>query len=89
MGYFCAKQLNFAHGRCFSLGTQASSITKTGNHDIVEILLKVALNTKNQKINQKNIPFNSPCQRQCELLPSLGVCHPLTFHILIFSSETA
>jgi hypothetical protein len=32
--------------------------------------------------------FSSPCQRQCELLPSLGVCRPLTFHILIFSSET-
>jgi hypothetical protein len=27
-------------------------------------------------------------QRQCELLPSLGVHRPLTFHILIFSSET-
>jgi hypothetical protein len=27
-------------------------------------------------------------QRQCELLPSLGVRRPLTFHILIFSSET-
>jgi hypothetical protein len=33
--------------------------------------------------------FNSPCQRQCELLPSLGVRRPLTFHILIFSTETA
>ena len=33
--------------------------------------------------------FSSPGQRQCELLPSLGVRHPLTFHILIFSSETA
>ena len=46
--------------------------------------------------------FSSPCQRQCELLPSLGVrrlssvvCRlssvvrrPLTFHILILSSET-
>ena len=30
--------------------------------------------------------FSSPCQRQCELLPS--TCRPLTFHILIFSSET-
>jgi hypothetical protein len=29
-----------------------------------------------------------PCQRQCELLPSLGIRCPLTFHILIFSSET-
>jgi len=33
--------------------------------------------------------FSSPCQRQCELLPSLDVRCPLTFHILIFSSETA
>ena len=32
---------------------------------------------------------SSPCQRQCELLPSLGVRRPLTFRILIFSSETA
>jgi hypothetical protein len=32
--------------------------------------------------------FSSPCQRQCELLPSLVVCRPLTFHILIYSSET-
>jgi hypothetical protein len=32
--------------------------------------------------------FSSPSQRQCELLPSPGVRRPLTFHILIFSSET-
>ena len=32
--------------------------------------------------------FSSPCQRQRELLPSLGVRRPLTFHIWIFSSET-
>jgi hypothetical protein len=32
--------------------------------------------------------FSSLCQRQCELLPSLGFHRPLTFHILIFSSET-
>jgi len=37
-----------AHGRWFSLGTPTSSTTKTGRHDIAEILLKVALNTKNQ-----------------------------------------
>jgi hypothetical protein len=36
-----------AHGRWFSLGTPASSTTKTGRHDIAEILLKVAL--KHQK----------------------------------------
>jgi hypothetical protein len=42
-----------AHGRCFS---PASSIPKTGRHDIVEILLKVAL--KHQKsINQSYILY--------------------------------
>jgi hypothetical protein len=39
-----------AHGRWFSPGTPASSTTKTGHHDIAEILLKVAL--KHQKSNQ-------------------------------------
>ena len=33
--------------------------------------------------------FSSPCQSQCELLPSLGIRRPFTFHMLIFSSETA
>jgi hypothetical protein len=37
-----------AHGWWFSPDTPASSTTKTGRHDIVEIFLKVALNTKNQ-----------------------------------------
>ena len=37
-----------AHGRWFSPGTLASSTTKTGRHDIAEILLKVTLNTINQ-----------------------------------------
>jgi hypothetical protein len=37
-----------AHGRWFSPGSPASSTTKTGRHDITEILLKVALNTINQ-----------------------------------------
>jgi hypothetical protein len=40
------------HGRWFSPGTPASSTTKTGRHDIAEILLKVAL--KHQKSNQIN-----------------------------------
>ena len=45
-----------------------------------------------------NLIFSSPGQRPCELLSSLGVrrpssvvrpsVRPLTFHILIFSSET-
>jgi hypothetical protein len=33
------------------------------------------------------VPVNVT-ERQRELLPSLGICRPLTFHILIFSSET-
>ena len=36
------------HRRWFSPGTPASSTTKTTRHDIVEILLKVELNTINQ-----------------------------------------
>jgi hypothetical protein len=40
-----------AHGRWVS---PASSTTKTGRHDIAEILLKVALNTKNQIIKIKS-----------------------------------
>jgi hypothetical protein len=41
-----------AHGRRFSPGTPASSTTKTGRHDIAEILLKVAL--RHQKSNKKS-----------------------------------
>jgi hypothetical protein len=37
-----------ATGRWFSPGTLVSSTNKTDNHDITEILLKVALNTINQ-----------------------------------------
>ena len=39
-----------AHGRWFSPDTPASSTTKTGRHDLAEILLKVAL--KHQKLNK-------------------------------------
>jgi hypothetical protein len=42
-----------AHGRWFSPDTPASSTTKTGRHDIAEILLKVAL--KHKKIKNKII----------------------------------
>jgi hypothetical protein len=49
-----------AHGRWFS---PASSTTKTGRHDIAEILLKVAL--KHQKSNKINLirllpPMSTP-----------------------------
>ena len=47
-----------AHGRWFSPGIPASSTT--GRHDIVEILLKVALNTKNQIKSTNKISLYSP-----------------------------
>jgi len=49
-----------AHGRWFSPGTLASSTTKTGRHDIAEILLKVVL--KHPKSNQiRNIHIKTQC----------------------------
>jgi len=53
-----------AHGRWFSPGSPASSTTKTGRHDVAEILLKVALSTKNQI---KSMKSNKPhtCRRCC------------------------
>jgi hypothetical protein len=49
-----------AHDRWFSPGTPAFSTTKTGRHDIAEILMKVALNTinRNQSI-KKLVMLNS------------------------------
>jgi hypothetical protein len=48
-----------AHGRWFSPGTPASSTTKTGRHDIAEILLK----TPKIKSNQTwTYMFNCNCK---------------------------
>jgi hypothetical protein len=44
-----------AQGQWFSLGILTSSTTKTGCHDIAEILLKVALNTNIQIL--KYVPY--------------------------------
>jgi hypothetical protein len=52
-----------AHGWWFSPGIPASSSTKTGRHYIADILLKVALNTKNfKKSNSKiqNFTWRTP-----------------------------
>jgi hypothetical protein len=43
------------HDRWVSPGIPASVTTKTGRHDIAEILLKVELNTKNQSINHYTV----------------------------------
>ena len=53
-----------AHGRWFSPGTPASSTTKTGRHDIAEILLKVALSTIN-KYNQTDFVFVGSTRSYC------------------------
>ena len=74
------------HGRWFTPGTPASSTTKVGRHDIAAILLKVALNTKNQSINQstlhmfkeKNIsPISS--HRLLTILHSQNKCKIISF----------
>ena len=46
-----------AHGRWFSPGTPASSTTKTGRHDIAEILLKVVLKHQNSNKSKSNLYF--------------------------------
>jgi hypothetical protein len=48
-----ANQL-LAHGQWFSPSTPASSTTKTGRHDIAEILLKLALKHQKSKIKIKS-----------------------------------
>jgi hypothetical protein len=57
-----------AQGWWFSPGIPASSTTKTGRHDIAEILLKVALNTKiqihsNTKQKSSSSHHNISCSR--------------------------
>ena len=49
----------FAHGRWFSPGTSAFSTTKTGSHDIAEILLKVTLNPINQIKSSKSYMWHN------------------------------
>ena len=49
------------HGRWFSAGSPTSPTTKTGRHDIAEILLKVALSNNHPLIQlQNNIMYNIP-----------------------------
>jgi len=49
-----------AHGRLFSPGIPTFSTTKTGRHDISEILLKVALKHLNQIKSNQNTNKKSP-----------------------------
>jgi hypothetical protein len=74
-----------AHGRWFFPGTPASSTTKTGRHDIAEILLKVALNTK------KSINQHPPSQKVMHSNRRYRVClkdlHGQFVHITILPFE--
>ena len=65
-----------AHGRWFSPGTPVSSTTKTGRHDIAEILLKVALSTINQIKSKKDIRLLYP---GCYKLMFYDTDHKKTF----------
>ena len=74
----------FAHGRWFSPGTPVSSTTKTGRHDI---LLKMALNTKNQiKIKSlfnveqvTTVPSLNQMDQLLPIEPRAGVIYPRLF----------
>ena len=57
-----------AHGRWFS---PASSITETGRHDIAEILLKAALNTKNQSL--KSNPTHQVTREMCRIVQNVRI----------------
>jgi hypothetical protein len=73
-----------AHGRWFSPGIPASSTTKTGRHDIAEILLKVALNTIN-RYNQTDFVFvgstRSYCSQNRKKIISLPAFHLLSLSV--------
>jgi hypothetical protein len=62
-----------AHGRWFSPGTPASSTTKTGCHDITEILLKVAL--KHQKSINQSSTNKTDCHDITEILLKVALKH--------------
>ena len=57
-----------AHGRWFSPDTPASSTTKTGSHDIAEILLKVALKQQKKKNQSTNRDHSRNVLRHTSLL---------------------
>jgi hypothetical protein len=65
------------HGRWLSPGTPASSTTKTGRHDINEILLKVGLKHKKSK---SNLIWVHP------VLSGIFVARSIVFCVLFFLS---
>ena len=75
-----------AHGRWFSPGTPASSTTKTGRYDIAEILLKVALKTKNQIKSMKVTCIYSHTLYNVKQLVNVLFTITLSFDFLQYSN---
>ena len=71
-----------AYGRWFS---PASSTTKTGRHDIAEILLKMALNTKNQLIRNSVSTWKKKIYPHT-MLRKLS-CYMLLFNCLVHTQR--
>ena len=69
-----------AQGRWFFPGTPASSTTKTGRHDIAEILLQVALNTKIQIHIQILLGTSLKSERYALYI----IITPIPFHWICF-----
>ena len=70
-----------AAGQWFSPGTPVSSTNKTDRHDIDEILLKLALNTKSLTPNPIYIFMIFLCFVSCFVI----VCFRLVFCLFVFS----
>ena len=85
------------HGRWFSPGTPASSTTKTGRHDIAEILLKVTLNPQKiyQSINQSiNLENNfegiiNSLPRNSSFFSCISIVFQVSIHICLLAWVSA
>jgi hypothetical protein len=76
-----------AHSRGFSLDIPASSTTKTGRHDIAELLLKVALSTNNQIICDLNWEWAKVYLIKNSWKPFCVVSFNMDWWILVFHPE--
>ena len=72
-----------AHGRWFSMGTPASCTTKTGCHDIAEILLKVALKRppKKKSLYYWILTFGSLNSDVQQYHHTISIKHIITSHV--------
>jgi hypothetical protein len=71
----------------FSPGTPVSSTTKTGCHEIAEILLKVALNTNNQNQSIKSIQTNNGVSTNMGIVYVTPVQNKAGIHFMVNLSD--